>query len=131
MESCIKGLTLQTISQKVMFLKISRHTVQLICVIMLLLIQFDICTPLMDTISHQMELIENTMTEGAENEASEEVYYRAGKNQQIKAKDLILDLCTFFNSIFLPTISIQGESPVPKTLGRKLQQHIIYCVYRI
>ena len=131
MESCIKGLTLQTISQKVMFLKISRHTVQLICVIMLLLIQFDICTPLMDTISHQMEQIENTMTEGAENEASEEVYYRAGKNQQIKAKDLILDLCTFFNSIFLPTISIQGESPVPKTLGRKLQQHIIYCVYRI
>ena len=131
MESCIKGLTLQTISQKVMFLKISRHTVQLICVIMLLLIQFDICTPLMDTISHQMELIENTMTEGAENEASEEVYYRAGKNQQIKAKDLILDLCTFFNSIFLPTISIQGESPVPKTLGRKLQQHIIYCVYSI
>ena len=131
MESCIKGLTLQTISQKVMFLKISRHTVQLICVIMLLLIQFDICTPLMDTISHQMELIENTMTEGAENEASEEVYYRAGKNQQIKAKDLILDLCTFFNSIFLPSISIQGESPVPKTLGKKLQQHIIYCVYRI
>ena len=131
MESCIKGLTLQTISQKIMFLKISRHTVQLICVIMLLLIQFDICTPLMDTISHQMEQIENTMTEGAENEASEEVYYRAGKNQQIKAKDLILDLCTFFNSIFLPTISIQGESPVPKTLGRKLQQHIIYCVYRI
>ena len=131
MESCIKGLTLQTISQKVMFLKISRHTVQLICVIMLLLIQFDICTPLMDTISHQMEQIENTMTEGAENEASEEVYYRAEKNQQIKAKGLIIDICTFFNSIFLPTISIQGESPVPKTLGRKLQQHIIYCVYRI
>lgn len=131
MESCIKGLTLQTISQKVMFLKISRHTVQLICVIMLLLIQFDICTPLMDTISHQMELIENTMTEGAENEASEEVYYRTGKSQQVKAKGLIIDICTFFNSIFLPTISIQGESPVPKTLGRKLQQHIIYCVYRI
>ena len=114
-----------------MFMQFSKHTSRLICVIMLLLIQFDVCTPLMDTISHQMELIENTMTEGAENEASEEVYYRAGKNQQIKAKGLILDLYTIFNSIFLPSISIQGESPVPKTLGRKLQQHIIYCVYRI
>ena len=114
-----------------MFMQFSKHTSRLICVIMLLLIQFDVCTPLMDTISHQMELIENTMAEGAENEASEEVYYRAGKNQQIKTKGLILDLYTIFNSIFLPSISIQGESPVPKTLGKKLQQHIIYCVYRI
>ena len=114
-----------------MFMKFSKHTSRLICVIMLLLIHFDVCTPLMDTISHQMELIENTMTESVENEASEEVYYRKGNSQQIKAKGLIIDICTFFNSIFLPTISIQGESPVPKTLGRKLQQHIIYCVYRI
>lgn len=60
-----------------MLLQFSKHTIQLICVIMLLLIQFDVCTPLMDAISYQMELVENTI---AEEEASEEVYYRTCNN---------------------------------------------------
>lgn len=111
-----------------MLLQFSKHTIQLICVIMLLLIQFDVCTPLMDAISYQMELVENTM---AEEEASEEVYYRTCNNHQTKAKYLTMDVLSIERSISIPSISLRGNDPVPKILGKAIQQHIVYCVYRI
>lgn len=111
-----------------MFLNFTRHTVQLICVIMLLLIQFDVCTPLMDAISCQMEMVENTQ---GEEDASEEVYYRTGKGQQLKAKCMMMDVLALVKSTFVPSVSIQGNDPVPKVLGRTIQPHIFYCVYRI
>lgn len=111
-----------------MFLNYSRHTIQLICVIMLLLIQFDVCTPLMDAISCQVEMVENTF---GEEEASDEVYYRTGKSQHSTAKCLIVDVLTIARSIIIPTVSIQGNDPVPKVPGKAVQQHIVYCVYRI
>lgn len=112
-----------------MLLQFSRHTIQLICVIMLLLIQFDVCTPLMDAISYQMELVENSMAE--EEEASEEVYYRTCNNHQTKAKYLIMDVLSIARSISIPSRSLRGNDPVPKILGKAIQQHIVYCVYRI
>lgn len=115
-------------NQKEMLFRISRHIIQLLCVIMILLIQFDVCTPLMDAITNQIEMVENA---SSEEEASEEVYYRAGKNYQIKAKCLIMDVLAFIKSTSIPSVPTQGNEPVPKLFGTTVQQHIVYCVYRI
>lgn len=96
---------------KMMFLSISRHTIQLLCVIMLLLIQFDVCTPLMDAISHQIEMVENVEIE---EEVSDEVFYRTHKNYQIKAKYLTMDNLSIEGCISIPSVPIRGNEPVPK-----------------
>lgn len=111
-----------------MFFRISRHIIQLLCVIMILLIQFDVCTPLLDVISNQIEMVDNS---SSDEEASEEVYYRTGKSYQIKAKYLIMDILAFTKSISIPSVPNQGNEPVPKLFGTTVQQHIVYCVYRI
>lgn len=119
---------MQSITQNFMFFHLSKHTIQLICVIMLLLVQFDVCTPLMDAISYQMEMVENPM---AEEEASDEVYYRTGKTQQIKSNCLVMDLLSIIKDTSILTTFIGGNDPIPKMPGKAIQQHIVYCVYRI
>lgn len=114
-----------------MFLNFSRKTVQLICVIMLLLIQFDVFTPIMDAISYQLEVVENTMSENAESQTADEVYYRTGKNTQVKGKCLQINLLSILKYLFVPALTVQDTPPVPPCLGKAIQHHIIYCVYRI
>lgn len=111
-----------------MFLNFSRHIIRLTCVIMLLLIQFDVCVLLMDAISSQVATVENTM---GEEETSEEVYYRIVKRQHSGAKCLISDVLSLDKSIVAPDISIQGNNPVPGIPGKTVQHHIVNCVYRI
>lgn len=114
-----------------MLFKISQNIIRLLCVIMLLLIQYDVCTPLVDVLSEQWEIVENSTAENTENEASDEVYYRWGKSNLQKHKCLEVALLAVVEHLLVPNPVLSHDSPVPKMQGKAIQPHIIHCVYRI
>lgn len=115
-----------------MFLNIPKYSIQWLCVILLLLIQVDVCMPSMDILTYQVEMFENANPdESGEQETNDKLFYRLGR-QCLKRVVYWMEeeLCITHNVFVIPT-SISNDDPVPKIIGAVVHQHIFNCVYRI
>lgn len=117
-----------------MFNGIKKYVVRIVCVIMLLLVQFDVCAPLIDANLAMVETMEQPTLPSDNNEDSggEETYYfMSGRAQLPNSRFLPCTIDMIINLFAIPQVPVQSYTPVSENLGKVVHHHIIFCVYRI
>ena len=118
-----------------MFNGIKKYVVRIVCVIMLLLVQFDVCAPLIDANLAMVETMEQPTLPSDNNEESrgEETYYFQSGRAQLPKQSFFYPALSTCWSIFLlfPKVPVQSYTPVSENPGKVVHHHIIFCVYRI
>lgn len=118
-----------------MFNNINKYVAKIVCVIMLLLVQFDVCAPLIDAtpaIADVMEQTVPTSDNEEEQPGGEETYYfHSSRTQLPNIRSLACTIDTLINFFAVPQVLVQNYAPVSESLGKVMQHHIVFCVYRI
>ena len=117
-----------------MFNGIKKYVVRIVCVIMLLLVQFDVCAPLIDANLAMVETMEQPTLPSDNNEESrgEETYYfQSGRAQLPNSRFLPCTIDMLVNLFAIPQVPVQSYTPVSENPGKVVHHHIIFCVYRI
>lgn len=117
-----------------MFNGIKKYVVRIVCVIMLLLVQFDVCAPLIDANLAMVETMEQPTLPSGNNEESrgEETYYfQSGRAQLPNSRFLPCTIDMLVNLFAIPQVPVQSYTPVSENPGKVVHHHIIFCVYRI
>ena len=111
-----------------------KYVVRIVCVIMLLLVQFDVCAPLIDANLAMVETMEQPTLPSDNNEESrgEETYYfQSGRAQLPNSRFLPCTIDMLVNLFAIPQVPVQSYTPVSENPGKVVHHHIIFCVYRI
>ena len=109
-----------------MFNGIKKYVVRIVCVIMLLLVQFDVWA--------MVETMEQPTLPSDNNEESrgEETYYfQSGRAQLPNSRFLPCTIDMLVNLFAIPQVPVQSYTPVSENPGKVVHHHIIFCVYRI
>lgn len=113
---------------------IDKYIIKTVCVIMLLLVQFDICAPLLDTIPFFNETtVEYASPTGDEEEmpGDETYYFNSNRTQVPNIRLLAHTLDTLVNLFPIPQVLVQTYPTLNEHMGNTVQPHIVFCVYRI
>ncbi len=117
-----------------MFNGIKKYVVRIVCVIMLLLVQFDVCAPLIDANLAMVETMEQPTLPSDNNEESrgEETYYFQSGRAQLPNSRFYPALSTCW-SIFLlfPKFRYKVTHLSVKIRGKWYIITLSFCVYRI
>ena len=108
-----------------MFNGIKKYVVRIVCVIMLLLVQFDVCAPLIDANLAMVETMEQPTLPSDNNEESR------GRAQLPNSRFLPCTIDMLVNLFAIPQVPVQSYTPVSENPGKVVHHHIIFCVYRI
>ena len=101
---------------------------------MLLLVQFDVCAPLIDANLAMVETMEQPTLPSDNNEESggEETYYfMSGRAQLPNSRFLPGNIYMIIKIFSITQVPVQSYTPVSEKLGKVVHHHIIFCVYRI
>ena len=101
---------------------------------MLLLVQFDVCAPLIDANLAMVETMEQPTLPSDNNEESrgEETYYfQSGRAQLPNSRFLPCTIDMLVNLLLFPKFRYKVTHPVSENPGKVVHHHIIFCVYRI
>ncbi len=117
-----------------MFNGIKKYVVRIVCVIMLLLVQFDVCAPLIDANLAMVETMEQPTLpsdNNEENRGEETYYFQSGRAQLPNSRFLPCTIDMLVNLFAIPQVPVQSYTPVSENPGKVVHHHIIFCVYRI
>lgn len=100
---------------------------------MLLLVQFDVCAPLIDANLAMVETMEQPTLPSDNNEENrgEETYYFQSGRAQLPNSRFYPALSTCWSIFAIPQVPVQSYTPVSENPGKVVHHHIIFCVYRI
>lgn len=101
---------------------------------MLLLVQFDVCAPLIDANLAMVETMEQPTLPSDNNEESrgEETYYfQSGRAQLPNSRFLPCTIDMLVNLLLFPKFRYKVTHLSVKNPGKVVHHHIIFCVYRI
>lgn len=112
---------------------INKYVAKTVCVIMLLLIQFDVCAPLIDTTSFPANTTEKTLPadDGEETPADDTYYFHSSRAQVPNIRLLACTLDALANLFPIPQVLVQTDNRTNENIGKIVQPHIVFCVYRI
>ena len=115
-----------------MFNGIKKYVVRIVCVIMLLLVQFDVCAPLIDANLAMVETMEQPTLPSDNNEESggEETYYfMSGRAQLPNSRFLPCTIDMIINLFAIPQVPVQSYTPVSENLGKSgTSSHYLLCI---
>ena len=117
-----------------MFSRINKYVVRIVCVIMLLLVQFDVCASLIDANLAITDATEQAVPISDNNEeaGSEETYYFQSSRAQLpNVRFGACSIDTLANLFAIPQVLVQNYPPASENFGKVVQHHIVFCVYRI
>ena len=113
-----------------MFNGIKKYVVRIVCVIMLLLVQFDVCAPLIDANLAMVETMEQPTLpsdNNEENRGEETYYFQSGRAQLPNSRFLPCTIDMLVNLFAIPQVPVQSYTPVSENPGKVVHHHIIFC----
>ena len=114
-----------------MFNGIKKYVVRIVCVIMLLLVQFDVCAPLIDANLAMVETMEQPTLPSDNNEESrgEETYYfQSGRAQLPNSRFLPCTIDMLVNLFAIPQFRYKVTHLSVKIRGKCTSSHYLLCV---